>query len=138
MGDGFLSIFKTRAIVIKTQDFKENDKLIWLFTEKLGKVSAIARGAKRSKSKFLSSTQPFCFGEYILYRGKNLYNINEVQIIDSFQGILKDIDTITYGSYLCELILIGLQEEESNRDLFKDFIKAFYFMKNNVVDLQIL
>jgi len=124
--------------VIKTQEFKENDKLLWLFTEKIGKVSAIARGAKRSKSKFLSSTQPFCFGEYILYRGKNLYSVNEVEIIDSFQGILKDIDSITYGSYFCELILIALQEEESNRDLFREFIKAFYLVKSNAADTELL
>ncbi|WP_415876016.1 DNA repair protein RecO [Clostridium sp.] len=138
MGDDLLSIFKTKAIVLKTQDFKESDKLLWLFTEKLGKITAIAKGAKKSKSKFFASTQNFCFGEYVLYRGKNLYNINEVDIIDSFQDLLKDLDTITYGSYFCELILIALQEEESNRWLFQEFVKGFYLMKNNVVDLEIL
>jgi len=124
--------------VLKTQDFKENDKLLWLFTEKLGKVTAIAKGAKKNKSKFFSSTQNFCFGEYVLYKGKNLYNINEVDIIDSFQGLLKDLDTIAYSSYFCELILIALQEEESNRWLFQEFVKGFYLMKNNVVDLEVL
>ncbi|MCY6371810.1 DNA repair protein RecO [Clostridium ganghwense] len=138
MGDGVLSIFKTRALVLKTQDYKENDKLVWLFSEKLGKVCALARGAKKGKSKFLSSTQSFCFGEYILYRGKSLYTINEVEIIDSFQSILKDIDSITYGSYFCELILIALQDEESNRELFKDFVKTFYLLKSKAVDVEVL
>ncbi|NEZ49430.1 DNA repair protein RecO [Clostridium massiliodielmoense] len=138
MGDGFLSIFKTKAIVLKTQDYKENDKLVWLFTEKIGKVCAIAKGAKKNKSKFMSSTQTFCFGEYVLFRGKSLYSINEVEIIDSFQNLLKDMDTITYGSYLCELILIALEQEESDRELFKDFIKSFYFLKNHAMDLEIL
>ncbi|KEI15052.1 MULTISPECIES: DNA repair protein RecO [Clostridium] len=133
-----MSIFKTKAIVLKTQDYKENDKLVWLFTEKIGKVCAIAKGAKKNKSKFMSSTQVFCFGEYVLFRGKSLYNINEIDIIDSFQNLLKDMDTITYGSYFCELILIALEQEESNRELFKDFIKSFYFIKNKVMDLEIL
>ncbi|WP_275936072.1 DNA repair protein RecO [Clostridium haemolyticum] len=66
----------------------------------------------------MSSTQVFCFGEYVLFRGKSLYNINEIDIIDSFQNLLKDMDTITYGSYFCELILIALEQEESNRELF--------------------
>ncbi|KEH97028.1 DNA recombination protein RecO [Clostridium botulinum C/D str. BKT12695] len=133
-----MSIFKTKAIVLKTQDYKENDKLVWLFTEKIGKVCAIAKGAKKNKSKFMSSTQTFCFGEYVLFRGKSLYSINEVEIIDSFQNLLKDMDTITYGSYLCELILIALEQEESDRELFKDFIKSFYFLKNHAMDLEIL
>lgn len=67
-----------------------------------------------------------------------MYTLNEVEIIDSFQGILKDIHTITYGSYFCELILIALQNEESNRDLFKEFVKAFYLMKSNAADIEIL
>ena len=124
--------------MLKTQDYKENDKLVWLFTEKIGKVCAIAKGTKKNKSKFMSSTQVFCFGEYVLFRGKSLYNINEIDIIDSFQNLLKDMDTITYGSYFCELILIALEQEESNRELFKDFIKSFYFIKNKVMDLEIL
>ncbi|WMJ82438.1 DNA repair protein RecO [Clostridium sp. MB40-C1] len=133
-----MSVFKSRGVVLKTQDYKENDKLLWIFCEKIGKVCAIARGAKKGKSKFLSSTQQFCFGEYVLYRGKNLFTVNEIEIIDSFQDILKDIDSITFASYFCELILIGLQDEESNRDLFKDFVKALYLLKSKAVDLEIL
>src|SRR3712207_9006835 len=41
------------------------------------------------------------------------YSINEVEIIDSFQSLLSDMDTITYGSYFCELILIALEQEQS-------------------------
>lgn len=128
----------TRAVVIKTQDYRENDKLVWLFTEKVGKVTAIARGAKRNKSKFLSLTLPFCYSEMFLYRGKNLYTINEGQIIESFQDLLGNLESITYASYLCELVYIAMQEEESNRELFKDFVAAFYFMKNNALDFELL
>ena len=137
-GEFFLSIFKTRAIVIRTQDINENDKLLWLFTEKLGKVSAVARGAKKGKSKFMASSQLFCYGEYVLYKGKSLYTINEAQIIDSFQGLLKDLEHITYASYLCELIQISMQDEESDRSLFMHLISAFYFMKNEITDIEIL
>lgn len=137
-GELFLSIFKTRAIVIRTQDINENDKLLWLFTEKLGKVSAVARGAKKGKSRFMASSQLFCYGEYVLYKGKSLYTINEAQITESFQGLLKDLEHITYASYLCELIQISMQDEESDRGLFVHLISAFYFMKNEIADLEIL
>lgn len=137
-GEFFLSTFKTRAIVIRTQDINENDKLLWLFTEKLGKVSAVARGAKKGKSKFMAASQLFCYGEYVLYKGRSLYTINEAQIIDSFQGLLKDLEHITYASYLCELIQISMQDEESDRSLFMHLISAFYFMKNEIADIEIL
>lgn len=119
---------------MKAQDYKENDKLVWLFTEKLGKISAIVHGAKRSKSKFLSITLPFCFGEFVVYKGRSLYTVSEGDVIESFQELLSDLDTLTYGSYLCELIDISLTDEESNRELFKEFVSTFYFMKAKVMD----
>ncbi|OFI07176.1 DNA repair protein RecO [Clostridium acetireducens DSM 10703] len=137
-GDDFLGIIKTRAVVIKTQDYKESDKLVWLFSEKLGRISTIAKGAKKNRSKFLSSTLNFCFGEYVLYKGKSLYSISECQIIDSFQELLRDFNTITYASYLCELIDICLQEEEPNIYVFRQLVTAFYLIKNKAVDIEVL
>ncbi|MFD3157577.1 DNA repair protein RecO [Haloimpatiens sp. FM7330] len=138
MGDDFLTIYKTKAIVLKTQDLKENDKLVWLFTEKMGKITAVAKGAKKNRSKFISSTLPFCFGEFVIYRGKSMYTINEVQVIDSFQQFLNNLETLTYTSYLNELIDISMVEQESNRELFKTLVIAYYFIKNNVGDIEIL
>jgi DNA repair protein RecO (recombination protein O) len=117
---------------------KEADKLVWLYTEKLGKVSAVAKGAKRSKSKFLSSTLPFCYGEYVLYKGKSLYIISDSEIINSFQGLLENLDDITYASYLCELIDISMVDDESNREFFKDAISAFYLLSNKAIDPETL
>jgi len=111
---------------------------VWLYSEKLGKISAVARGAKRSKSKFLASTLPFCFGDYVVYKGRSLYNMSEGMIINSFQELMGDLDSLTYGSYLCELIDIAVQEEESNRDLFKVFVSCFYLMSKKVVDLEVM
>jgi len=134
----FLSIFKTRAVVLKTQDMKEADKLVWLYTEKLGKVSAIAKGAKRSRSKYLSSTLPFCYGEYVLYKGKSLYIINDSEVINSFQNLLENLDDITYASYLCELIDISMVDDEVNSEFFKNVISSFYLLSNKAIDPETL
>ncbi len=138
MGDDFLSIVKTRAIVIKTQEYKEADKLVWLFTEDFGKITAIAKGARKNKSKYISSTLPCSYGEFVLFKGKNLYTINEVTIIDSFQQLLRNLDTITYASYFNELIDIALENDEISKELFKDLVTAFYFIKNDVMDIEVL
>ena len=131
-------MLKTRAIVIKTQEFKESDKLVWLFTEDFGKITAIAKGARKNKSKYISSTMPCCYGEFVLFKGKNLYTINEVTIIDSFQQLLRNLDTITYASYFNELIDITLENDEVHKELFKDLVTAFYFIKSGVMDIEVL
>jgi len=133
-----VAVLKTRAIVIKTQEFKENDKLVWLYTEDLGKITAIAKGARKNKSKYTSSTLPCCFAEFVLFKGKNLYTINEITIIDSFQQLLRNLDTITYASYFNELIDIAIENDEVNKELFKELVTAFYFIKNDVMDIEVL
>ncbi|MCT8976241.1 DNA repair protein RecO [Clostridium sp. CX1] len=137
-GGVFLSTFKTRAVVIKTQDIKESDKLLWLFSEKLGKISTIARGAKKNRSNLFSATLQFCYADYVVYRGKSLYTINESSVIHSFQDLMSDLDLLTYASYFCELVDISMQDEESNRELFRYLVTAFYLMKDNVVDIETL
>lgn len=98
----------------------------------------MAKGAKKNKSKLMSSSLDFCFGNYALFKGKGMFSLNEGIILDSFQEFLSDLDTIAYASYLCELIDFSMVEGESNRLLFKEFVVAFYLMRNKVGDLQTL
>lgn len=138
VGDDFLALFKCSGIILKTQELNDNDKLVVIYTDKIGKVNAVGKGAKRNRSKFLSSTLQFCVGDYVLFKGKNLYSINESMVIDSFQELLQDLESITYASYLCELVDICMVEEESNREFFRELITAFYLMKNKAVDFNLL
>lgn len=132
-----MSTIKTRGMVLKVQDYKENDKLLWILTEDYGKVSVIAKGARKSKNKNFSNTLPFCFGEYVLFKGRTMFSLNEGRIIDSFQDILNNYDTLIYGSYFNELIDIAIEEEPCN-EIFVDLVKAFFLMRNAAVDLDTL
>lgn len=133
-----LLLLKCNGVVIKTQDYKENDKLVWIFTEELGKITAIAKGAKRSKSKFLASTLPLCYGEYLLFKGKSLFNLQEGKINKSFQGLLDNLDKLTYSTYICELIDIALLEGESNKLLFKEFVTTLYLLNTDAIEYETL
>lgn len=135
---GNQALVTTRAVVIKTQDFKENDKLVWFYTENMGKITAVVRGAKKSKSKFLSLTLPLCYGEYLLYKGKNLYTLQEGRILNSFQGLLDNLNKLTYSSYLCELVDIACSDEEPNEYIFKDFVTTLYLLNTDALDYELL
>ncbi|UZW16305.1 DNA repair protein RecO [Clostridium pasteurianum] len=133
-----MSIFNSRGVVIKSMDIKENDKMLWIFTEKFGKITVMARGTKKSKSRLMPISLIFCFANYTLFKGKSMFSINEGEIIDSFQEFLSDLDILTYTSYLCELIDLSMTEGESNRELFREFVTAFYLIKNKVGDIETL
>lgn len=133
-----MAIEQTKAVIIKAQDYKENDKLIWLYTEKFGKVTAIARGAKKSKSKLFALTLPLCYAEYVLFKGKSLFNLQEGKIENSFQGLLSNLDKLTYSSYVCELIDICVADGENNKELYKDFVTCLYLLNTDALDYEML
>ena len=109
-----------------------------MYTEKLGKITVIAKGAKKNSNKLFSSSLPFCFGEYLLFKGKNLYTLNEGRLINSLQGLLSDLEKLTDGSYLFELMDIAIVEEESNRMLFREFVSSLYLLDTEVLDYELL
>ena len=133
-----LSLLKRNGVVIKTQDYRENDKLVWLYTDNLGKITMIAKGAKKSKSKFFANTIPLCYGEYLLFKGKSLFVLQEGKINNSFQGLLDNLDKLTYSSYVCELIDIALVEGEKNIQVFKEFLTTLYLLNTDALDYELL
>ena len=80
-----LSIEKTKGVIIKSIDYKENDKLIWAYCEELGKITFIAKGAKKSKSKNLALTLPLCFADYIFFKGRNYIICKKVKLLIRFK-----------------------------------------------------
>lgn len=133
-----MPLVKTRGVVIKQINLGEADKIITLFTDKMGKIQAVAHGARKPKSKLLSSTQNFCYGEYVLYKGKSLYTINQAEIIQSFQELLDDLYTLTYVSYMLELVDVLTQNDETNIELFALLLKCMYLMTDKSVDRELL
>lgn len=109
-----------------------------MYTEKLGKLTAIAKNAKRKNSKFTATTSPFCFGEYVLFKGRSMYSMNDAIIINSFQNFLDSLESIAYGSYMNELINIGTVDNDPNYELFRDFVTAYYFLLDKAVDNDLL
>lgn len=133
-----MPLVKTQGIVIKQMNLGEADKIITLFTDKLGKIGAVVHGARKSKSIFLSSTQIFAYCEFVLYKGKSMYTVNQSEIKESFQGLLSDLYTLTYSSYMVELLDALIQNEESNIELFTLVLKALYLMTDTDIDKEVL
>lgn len=115
---------KVEGVVIKEFRFKETSKILTIYTDKCGKISVMARGAYNPKSPLIANTQCFSYNEYNIYKGRNLYYINQADIIDSFYPIREDITRMMYGSYILELINLSTVEEDKNERLFILLVKG--------------
>ena len=91
-----------RGIVIKAEAFQEYDRRVVLLTREAGKITAFARGARRSSSKLLAATDQFCFGVFKLLPGKNAYTLVDVEVKCYFDELRTDFDAICYGTFFLE------------------------------------
>ena len=97
-------VINTQAIVLKSVRYKDNDLILTLFTRKLGKISAIAKGAKKSKSPLLSSSQVFSYSNYTLKKQNDIYRVVQTDVIKSFYDIAYDIEVFSYATYILKLV----------------------------------
>jgi DNA repair protein RecO (recombination protein O) len=117
-------LIKVEGIVAKTTSFGEGDKIVTLITDRYGKVRAMAKGARRTRSKLIAGTQLFCHGEFLLFKGRTWYYIDQVDVINTFYRIRNDLMRLCYGTYLMELISEIVQSEQPAGRLFGLVINA--------------
>ncbi|UCD71104.1 MAG: DNA repair protein RecO [Syntrophobacterales bacterium] len=117
---------KTWAIVIKTLDYGESDRIVTFYTSDFGKVKGFAKGAKKSKRRFSNALELFTLNRLIFFDKKEsgLVRIEGCDIVNAFPAIREDVRKIAFGCYLVELVDEMTGEREANPDLF-DLLKVF-------------
>ena len=115
---------KTEAIVLQSIDYKDNDKLLTLFSPSLGKITAGARGVKKATAKLAFAAQPFCFAEYILAEKGGRYTVTNAYMHESFFSLRYDIVRFYAACAAAEICLAILYENEGYEGLFIGLIEC--------------
>jgi DNA repair protein RecO (recombination protein O) len=131
-------LLKTQGVVTKTVNYGEGDKIITLLSDKFGKIQTMAKGARRTKSKLIAGTQLFCHGEFLLFKGKNWYYIDQVEIISTFYKIRNDLIRLSYGTYLIELVNEITQPEQPPGRLFDLTVESLEMLSDESADPEII
>lgn len=109
---------KTPAVVIRRSKLKDADRVITLFTQEMGKISAVAKGVRNSKSKLAGHLEPLTLTNITLTRGKNLRIITGSQTIKPFLRMRNSLDTTAHALYYVELICHFTPEDQPNPSVF--------------------
>jgi len=96
--------FTTEAINLKNYPLNDNDSIVVMFSKTKGLMRAVAKGAKRPKSKLGARIQMFIANKLMLFEGKNLDTIAQAQSVSTFSKIRYDLDKVSYSMYVAELV----------------------------------
>lgn len=130
-----MGTIKTNGIIIAENNLKDYDKMLTMLTPGYGKIGCVAKGARRPKSLLLAGSQFLCFGEYVLYKGTNLYNINSCETIELFYNLRTDLDKLRYASHITKIIYDVTQENENSYNILQLFLNTLHILANTNQDM---
>jgi DNA repair protein RecO (recombination protein O) len=102
---------KVKGFVLRVVPVGDNDRIISLLTSQQGLISVSVRGARRTRSPHLLSTQIFSLSEFELFYNKGRYSLNSSQLIEPFRSLQEDVEKLVLASHLAEVVLDCIRDD---------------------------
>lgn len=114
--------------MLKEVNIGEADKIITVFTRGYGKLSAVAKGARRPKSKLVACSQFLCYSDFVLFKGRELFTVTSCDVIEPFYEIRNDIERLTYSAHLADIISDIIQENQPSAKVLQLLLNTLYVL----------
>lgn len=125
-------IFKAEGLVLRTRVLGEADRLVTLLTLEIGKLTAVARGARKTKSRLAAGVDYFIHGRYTFHRGKTWPTITGQDTIENFYWFRDDPNLYPYGIYMTEMVDRLVSGEEACPDIFTLLIDGWKMLVKDI------
>lgn len=122
----------TKALVLREVRYKEADRILTLFTDRDGKVTAKARGTLRKSSKTAAATQQLTYSEMTLFFNRGKYTVNECSIIEPFSGLREDIGDFALGCYFAECLEAISVEDQPEPQILQLGLNSLYALSRKL------
>src|SRR5918993_3696149 len=109
-----MALYRDQGVVLRTMRLGEADRIVTLVTRGHGKVRAVAKGVRKTKSRFGARLEPMSHVSLLLYRGRDLDVVSQAESIDHFRALRDDLDRLTRAVALLEVVDQLAQERQEN------------------------
>lgn len=133
-----MGTIKMSGIIISENNLGDYDKMLIMLTPGLGKISCVAKGARRQRSALLAGTQFLCFGEYLMYKGANTYNINSCETIEVFYKLRTDLDKLNYAVEITKIVKDVTEENQNCYKILQLFLNTLYTLSETDKDAELI
>ena len=122
-------LYKTEGIVLKSTEFEEADKIVTIYTKNYGKISAIAKGVRKIKSKFGSSLEILTHSIFLIYKGRNIDIVSQTEILESFFSTSREVIKFAFAVNCVEVVNKLTEEREINIGLFNLLKEVLHYLR---------
>lgn len=113
-----MAIRHDQGIVLRSYPFGEADRVVVLLSPNSGKLRTVAKGVRKTKSRFGGRLEPFTHVDLVLYEGRNLDTITQVAVLEHFPRLRSDLDAVVRAGTMVETADAVAQEDEAAIRLF--------------------
>lgn len=129
-----MSTYRAEGIVIKRTNYSEADRILTIFTKNRGKISAIAKGARKPTSRKGGHLELLCHSVFSLAEGKNLDIVTEAETVNPFCKVRESLEKVGLGYYMAEFVNEFVREGQIHYPLFRLFLMALSLLDDSDVD----
>lgn len=122
------------GMILKQAPVGEYDRRICLLTKERGKISAFVRGCRKPSSKLAAATNPFSFGQFKLYPGRDSYSVAEADIDYYFEELRNDFEGAYYGMYFAEVADYYCRENNDELRMLKLLFQSLRALTHEAYD----
>ncbi|MEO7836535.1 MAG: DNA repair protein RecO [Acidimicrobiales bacterium] len=117
-------LYRDQGVVLRTIRLGEADRIVTLVTPGHGKVRAVAKGVRKTKSRFGSRLEPISHVNLLMYEGRELDIVTQAETLDHFRSIREDLDRMGRAQTLLEVVDQVAQERELSARLYAMLVGA--------------
>lgn len=130
-----MPVYKTEAIVLRRANLGEADRVITLFTREHGRLSVVAKGARKPKSRFAGRLEPFTHLRALLGQGRTLDVVSQVEVIDPFPAVRGDLGRMSAAFFVAEVTDRATPEREPQSAIFAALRQALRVIASGDAEL---
>lgn len=128
---------RVTGIVLADSNVGEYDKRIVILTREQGRITAFARRARMPRSPLIAVCQPFVYGTFTLYAGKN-YNLESAEVEDYFSELRDDIYKLYTGFYFCEMVDYFTVEGQQDIEILRLLYVSLSALRRGRIDYRLV
>lgn len=114
-----MSLRHDQGIVLRSHPFGEADRVVVLVSPTTGKLRTVAKGIRKTTSRVGGRLEPFTRVELVLWEGRGLPVVTQVEVVEAFPRLRADLDAVTAASTMVEVVDAVAQENEASVALFE-------------------